>query len=162
MQHTLHNHWSTWTCTLGCDECFESAKEARNHLIKTHADICRGETPDSLVGILESPKSQDARVSCPLCKEPDLSIKEYARHVGRHQKDLSLFSLPPLGGDDDKHDPGASQGTEQVSEDTNDESVENIGEDSDSEGTNKPEGGFLAEPQVACPFPFPLYLLSVC
>ncbi|KAK3368852.1 hypothetical protein B0T24DRAFT_721905 [Lasiosphaeria ovina] len=128
MQHMLYNHWRSWTCTLGCGESFDSANEARSHLIKAHADISTPERIESLVGILEGPKSRDATVDCPLCKQSDFTIKEYARHVGRHQKDLSLFSLPPLG-DDDEQDHGASQDNEKS------------GQDIEGEGSGSGEAG---------------------
>jgi len=125
----LYNHWRSWTCTLGCHESFDSANEARNHLTKAHADISTPERIESLVGILEEPKSRDATVDCPLCKQSDLGIKEYARHVGRHQKDLSLFSLPPLGNDGEQ-DHEVSQDSEE-----SDQGIEDEGSGSDEVGS---------------------------
>lgn len=94
MQHMLSNHWRTWACALGCDECFQSATAAGNHLAEIHANVSMPEDIVSLAGIHEGVRSLDATVDCPLCKKSNLTIKEYARHVGRHQKDLSLLSLP--------------------------------------------------------------------
>lgn len=109
----LYHYWRTWTCALGCDECFESATAA---------------------GIHEGVKSRDATADCPLCKESNLTIKEYVRHVGRHQKDLSLFSLPPLGDDDDNIDLDLNQGSEQASEDMEDEGDEILDDKDDNKG----------------------------
>jgi len=129
----LCNHWRTWTCALGCDECFESAIAAKTHLAEIHSDVSTPKHIESLAGIHEEVKSRDSTVHCPLCQTSNLTIKEYARHVGRHQKDLSLFSLPPLGDDDDDIDPELSQASEQASEDMEDERDETL-HDGDKKG----------------------------
>ncbi|KAK0743628.1 hypothetical protein B0T18DRAFT_392370 [Schizothecium vesticola] len=126
MQHMLYNHWRTWTCALGCDKCFDSATAAKNHLAEIHSDVSTPEHIEFLAGMHEEVKSRDATVHCPLCQKSNLAIKEYARHVGRHQKDLSLFSLPQLGDDDDNIDLELSQGSEQASEDMEDERDETL------------------------------------
>lgn len=119
---------------MGCDECFESATSARNHLVDIHGDVSTQEHIESLAGIHEGVKSRDATADCPLCKESNLTIKEYARHVGRHQKDLSLFSLPPLGDDDNNIDLDLNQGSEQASEDMEDEGDEILEDKDDNKG----------------------------
>ncbi|KAK1836523.1 hypothetical protein QBC39DRAFT_338304 [Podospora conica] len=140
MQHMLYHHWRTWTCTLGCDdsECFQSATAARDHLTEIHGSVSTPGNIESLVGIHETPKSRDSTAECPLCSQSNLTIKEYARHVGRHQKDLSLFSLPTLG---DSEDDGLgleeSQGHEDANEDAEDESDENVHDDGHNKGAEK-------------------------
>jgi hypothetical protein len=98
MGHVLHNHWKQWNCALGCGEVFDSAEEAKDHILGMHSSVS---DPVTLVNLSESPKPADAVSFCPLCTEQVSSLKEYARHVGRHQKDLALFALPQLDSADD-------------------------------------------------------------
>ncbi|KAM0553411.1 hypothetical protein ACHAPJ_007426 [Fusarium lateritium] len=44
---------------------------------------------------IKSVKVEDG-LSCPMCRETLHSIKEYQRHVGRHQEQLALFALPSI------------------------------------------------------------------
>jgi len=41
-------------------------------------------------------------INCPLCGEPLASFEQYERHVGRHQEQLALFSLPSIEPNDIK------------------------------------------------------------
>ncbi|RGP69547.1 transcription factor [Fusarium sporotrichioides] len=54
---------------------------------------------------------EDERVSCPLCKQALPSMKDYQRHVGRHQEQLALFALPSLQIDDDEYVEDHASGT---------------------------------------------------
>jgi hypothetical protein len=38
---------------------------------------------------------------CPVCQEIITSVKQYQRHVGRHQEDLALFALPSRAEDEE-------------------------------------------------------------
>lgn len=49
---------------------------------------------ETIVDMSERRRPLDAACECPLCHEQLASMKAYARHVGRHQKDLALFALP--------------------------------------------------------------------
>lgn len=43
----------------------------------------------------------DTVVQCPLCLDKIPSLKDYQRHVGRHQEELALFALPKRTADDE-------------------------------------------------------------
>jgi len=98
-RHILSQHWRAWTCVLDCGTVCESADEMRAHFVASHVDLPHAEEIDALVEMSEGPKPRDIAGSCPLCQQHLSSLKEYARHVGRHQKDLSLFALPKLEGE---------------------------------------------------------------
>ncbi|KAK5655915.1 hypothetical protein OQA88_5050 [Cercophora sp. LCS_1] len=59
---------------------------------------------DALVETSEGPKPLNTLTRCPLCSEQLGSLKEYAKHVGQHQRDLALFALPRLEDDDERPD----------------------------------------------------------
>ncbi|KAJ4244353.1 hypothetical protein NW762_014480 [Fusarium torreyae] len=40
-------------------------------------------------------------IFCPICRETLCSMKEYQRHVGRHQEQLALFALPSISSPED-------------------------------------------------------------
>lgn len=74
-----------------------------------------------LVGAGEEQLSPKSASCCPLCQERVSSLKEYARHVGRHQKELALFALPKLDAGKDADDATAERAT-----DSSEESEEGI------------------------------------
>ncbi|KAK0652556.1 hypothetical protein B0T16DRAFT_103017 [Cercophora newfieldiana] len=110
IQHVLHNHWKSWKCALGCGEVFDSADTARDHIISHKPQD--SEVP-MLVNAGETRMPAHTASHCPLCRQQVASLKEYARHVGRHQKELSLFALPRLDTDADAEDATAGTVTDQ-------------------------------------------------
>jgi len=76
----------------------------RAHFISSHVDSSHAKDLDALVEMSEGPKPRDRVSNCPLCPQSLLTLKEYARHVGRHQRELSLFALPHLDGDSDSEE----------------------------------------------------------
>lgn len=56
---------------------------------------------DSIVKLSERPIDLEKGVNCPICDHPLQSTKQYQRHVGTHQEQLSLFALPNVGEDKD-------------------------------------------------------------
>ncbi|KAK4450352.1 hypothetical protein QBC34DRAFT_324536 [Podospora aff. communis PSN243] len=104
VRHILNHHWRVWTCILDCGLVCESEDEMRAHLVAKHVDSLGTKDIDALVEMSEGPKPRDVACSCPLCHQQLGSLKEYARHVGRHQRDLSLFALPKLDGEEEADD----------------------------------------------------------
>jgi hypothetical protein len=130
----LYQHWREWICSRGtCEEQrFESKTAAMNHITTAHTATHRFPgLAEVMLGRMHrgSLNSRDTIVGCPLCNQPYLTIKEYARHVGRHQKELSLFALPRLTEDED-----TVMADVEASEDTDDESDESLDDDGESEG----------------------------
>jgi len=91
---------------LDCRLMFESADEMRDHLVACHGSSIRTDGIEALAEMSERPKSHAVSSVCPLCCQNIGSLKEYARHVGRHQRVLSMFALPRLevDGDSDGED----------------------------------------------------------
>jgi hypothetical protein len=110
IQHVLHNHWKSWKCTLGCGEVFDSADAARGHVTSRHAHAAADVT--MVVGAGETRLSPNIASHCPLCQERVASLKDYARHVGRHQKELAVFALPKLDAGEDAEDVTAGDATD--------------------------------------------------
>lgn len=103
-----------------------SALEAREHISSDHPGIAGPENIDLMLNRIEISKSRIAATPCPLCSEDLDSVKGYARHVGRHQKDLALFSLPRLdvdeGSEADKELPGQANKMDHDSSDVEQDS----------------------------------------
>ncbi|KAF4964632.1 hypothetical protein FSARC_7474 [Fusarium sarcochroum] len=68
----------------------------------------------SLLGICERPKPANETAECPLCQETQSTLKQYQRHVGRHQEDLALFALPRFSDREDENICDETEGTEQA------------------------------------------------
>ena len=81
-----------YICTFGgCEEkttTFKSHRDWSNHEFKAHAEFSKRRVDTG---------------KCPICsvsvQQPD---KYLARHVGRHLREFSLASLPPLEEDEDE------------------------------------------------------------
>ncbi|KAF5247123.1 hypothetical protein FAUST_975 [Fusarium austroamericanum] len=54
-----------------------------------------------MIDLNARPMNEKEGSICPLCQENLSSMKDYQRHVGRHQEQLALFALPSLPTDDD-------------------------------------------------------------
>lgn len=121
MQHVLHNHWKSWNCAQGCDETFDSAEEAKDHIVTSHPEVS---DPTMLVNMGERPRPLNAPTNCPLCQQNVSSLREYGRHVGRHQKNLALFALPRLSWDDDAENLNQEQEQQEGSVDSDETSSE--------------------------------------
>lgn len=59
---------------------------------------------ESLAKLAAQPRDMKKGVACPLCRETLSSVREYERHVGRHQEQLALFALPSQDVVDDEGD----------------------------------------------------------
>lgn len=66
------------------------------------------------------PLRPEEGISCRLCGVSLSSLKQYRRHVGRHQEQLSLFALPSLDkdgeGDDESDESDQSGGGDSLAE----------------------------------------------
>lgn len=104
MQHVLEQHWVTWKCPFACQEVFVSSKELKEHILQHHTVEVTGELDTIVIGTKKTKSLQQA-IQCPLCLETLASMNQFQRHVGRHQTDLALFSLPRNQGEsEDKQD----------------------------------------------------------
>jgi hypothetical protein len=91
-----------------------SSKDVTAHLTLTHSVALTSNNFKSLLSICERTKPADASAKCPLCNETLGNFKQYQRHVGRHQEDLALFTLPehPRGDGESDDEFGDNEQTE--------------------------------------------------
>ncbi|KAL6914674.1 hypothetical protein FSST1_012434 [Fusarium sambucinum] len=99
--HETQNHLKTYNCPCSCGKPFSVRSKCRNHVRKVHPDAFSSSQLDAMIDLSARPTREDESVSCPLCKETLSSMKDYRRHVGRHQEQLALFALPSLQTDDE-------------------------------------------------------------
>ncbi|KAF4963442.1 hypothetical protein FSARC_8539 [Fusarium sarcochroum] len=117
---------------------WNSSEEIKTHLSMVHAATSDSAHLSSLLSICQQPKPEDDTAECPLCKEILPNLKQYQRHVGRHQEDLALFALPQLPGDD----------SGQNGEDTEDDARVEEQEEEEEEGEESDRDGVDAEPML--------------
>ena len=98
------SHWKVYKCPFSCDATFTSSFDCKKHIISEHPDMASLSHMDNLVGLGVQRIDSSSGLSCPLCPEKFGSIKQYQRHVGRHQEQLALFALPNLDFNDEQSD----------------------------------------------------------
>ncbi|KAI1321528.1 hypothetical protein F5Y16DRAFT_68658 [Xylariaceae sp. FL0255] len=105
ISHMIQVHWKSWVCPYECKLGNATETELRRHIFQNHGHSTSMEI-DSIIsrsGRNQTPSSSNL-VSCPLCQHTSLeSVRQYQTHVGRHQIDLALFTLPKaeVYGDED-------------------------------------------------------------
>lgn len=98
-QHEIQFHRRFWHCIEGCQAQFQSKEGLERHLMKHH-DSCA--VPQGLVRLTTSGETRPNMrtiTRCILCGQ-GLELRELERHLGRHQKQLALFALPDITGDE--------------------------------------------------------------
>ena len=137
----MQKHWRTWHCAFGCKDTFPSASEFKQHIPRSHNNAVATTQLDALASLSERRMALDVAIECPLCAEKVKSVKQYRRHVGRHQEELALFALPKITGLDEveaeQHD---SQGQPIESIDSG-----NPGQQSDSDRSGLSSASAAAE-----------------
>lgn len=116
MNHLRENHWTIYKCPFGCDSTFPSISECKDHLAKSHSHSGATAETDGLVKLATQSANMEAGHPCPFCNKVLNSTASYQSHVGRHQRQLSLFALPSLesndGPDQDEDDHSLTQSTD--------------------------------------------------
>lgn len=101
MLHEMHNHRKTYNCPCSCGMSFRVRSQCRDHIDKAHPKAFPISQLDTMLDLNARPMNEKEGSICPLCQENLSSMKDYQRHVGRHQEQLALFALPSLPTDDD-------------------------------------------------------------
>ncbi|KAI0532832.1 hypothetical protein GGR58DRAFT_488844 [Xylaria digitata] len=96
IQHVKSNHWKIYKCPFACDTTYTSALDYKNHVLQFHSSIVSPAEVETVVELGAQPLDSQSGRSCPLCFETIGSVRQYQRHVGRHQEQLALFALPNL------------------------------------------------------------------
>ncbi|GKU08644.1 unnamed protein product [Fusarium langsethiae] len=153
--HEIQNHRRTYNCPCSCGKVFPARSRCREHVIRLHPDAFPKSQLESMIDLGAQIMESDEGISCPLCKEDLHSMKDYQRHVGRHQEQLALFALPSLQTNNDAemedNDSGTYSGAS--SEDLNTTIQEGIAsqeEDKNLEQT-QPLKSILKQPKDSFP-----------
>jgi hypothetical protein len=70
--------------------------ECEDHAVQSHTASGVTKELSAIIRLNKKPLDFSQGLTCPLCDVKIDSAKEYQRHVGRHQEQLALFSLPGL------------------------------------------------------------------
>ncbi|CZS85668.1 unnamed protein product [Fusarium graminearum] len=101
MLHEMQNHRKAYNCPCSCGMTFRVRSQCKDHINKTHPKTFPTSQLDTMIDLNARPMNEKEGSICPLCQENISSMKDYQRHVGRHQEQLALFALPSLPTDDD-------------------------------------------------------------
>ncbi|KAI1270285.1 hypothetical protein F5Y18DRAFT_9217 [Xylariaceae sp. FL1019] len=105
LDHMNQKHWQLFKCPYNCqDQEFLSATDLECHIRQLHSQVPSQGDIGTVLDFYKQPRPWPDQVKCPLCEQLLHSKYEYGRHVGRHQTDLALFSLPSISGDSDETD----------------------------------------------------------
>ena len=130
MEHVLQKHWKIWKCPGSCEGSWSSTAGLKLHLQNLHPDIASEKNLDAIIARSERKKPLDEETECELCGENLGSIKQYQRHVGKHQVDLALFALPKI---DDGGDSGRIEMSDGSEGEVDDSEVDEEGEADEEE-----------------------------
>ncbi|KAJ3544771.1 hypothetical protein NM208_g2880 [Fusarium decemcellulare] len=100
--HEVQNHWKVYSCPCSCGENFQSRSKCKEHINKAHPGAISTSHLESMISLSARPAQVEDGISCPMCRDKLYSVKEYQRHVGRHQEQLALFALPSIQSQDDE------------------------------------------------------------
>ncbi|KAF4971404.1 hypothetical protein FZEAL_9855 [Fusarium zealandicum] len=116
--HEVQNHWKTYPCPLSCPESFQSELKCRDHIQNAHAGTVPTNQLGAMISLSSRPIQAEDGISCPMCKEDLHSVKEYQRHVGRHQEQLALFALPTIYTPEDHEEVGGENNIHAIQSDS--------------------------------------------
>ncbi|RWA11649.1 hypothetical protein EKO27_g3447 [Xylaria grammica] len=104
MSHMFQKHWKSWVCPYQCGLDPTTETNLRQHITKIHGPATDMEIDVMVARCSQSRSiSQSSPVECPLCRDTLKSVQQYQRHVGLHQIDLALFTLPKI--EDENEEP---------------------------------------------------------
>lgn len=116
-----------------CRDTFDSAYSCRNHLAKAHQGLFSLSEIDAAVKICERATNVGTNLTCPICNKKVKSVKEYERHVGDEQEQLSLFALPKECIDDNDEEEDDDDAGEDEDEDESEDEDKGKGEREDDD-----------------------------
>lgn len=98
--HEMYEHFSVWRCSRDCNKLFGSRDLLKSHLIVAHGISLE----DGLYSYLTAAVrripdiTMEIMLACPICGEITSTLKVYRKHVGEHQRHLSLSTGPSVSG----------------------------------------------------------------
>lgn len=91
--HELEAHHTKFQCVESCDQVFTAEATFHTHVQQCHPDLA---TP-AMYSALKRTSARSANLTdhatCKLCSE-SMTLRSLRKHLGHHQEQLSLFSLP--------------------------------------------------------------------
>ncbi|KAF1959279.1 hypothetical protein CC80DRAFT_467745 [Byssothecium circinans] len=151
LQHEQDYHSKVWTCCLGCPDPFGDRQRMQDHYLSRHSAQTQGQI-DKVLQASETRRSDNKPYTCPLCSTTVSTTKAYAKHAGRHLRELSLFALPAYASDDILADDESGNGSERESAIADDNSENESGRESaiaddDSENESERESAIADKPK---------------
>ncbi|MCJ1248660.1 hypothetical protein MMC30_005878 [Trapelia coarctata] len=102
--HRVDKHWRCHECSVG----FSEPGTFREHILEVHGtDIAPSQVDEVVLAARRLTVRPAAKEKCPFClKTPATTKGGFAAHVGKHMRDIALFALPPLDGNDEDESVG--------------------------------------------------------
>ncbi|KAI1746749.1 hypothetical protein F4782DRAFT_523557 [Xylaria castorea] len=110
INHMYQNRWITWVCPYQCRLNSTTKTNLRQHITRIHGSKTEMEL-DTIISRCGQSTSPSLPIECPFCQDALGSVKQYQRHVGRHQVDLALFALPKIEDDEEPDEANGDQDT---------------------------------------------------
>lgn len=136
MQHEFQTHriGTEWRCTF-CKVTFDSQETFREHLVLVHnREVASSQIEEFISASKRIVPCDAAKEVCPFCMSAPAKTREgFARHVGKHQQDISLAALPNLDASSDGESSSGDSGNDNDNNGNDDEedSIKNSGDDGD-------------------------------
>jgi hypothetical protein len=111
LQHEQDYHGKAWTCCLSCPDPFGDRQSMQDHYLSHHSAQTQGHI-DRVLQASETRRPDTGPYICPLCSTSIQTKKAYAKHAGRHLRELSLFALPAYATNDVLADDGSESESE--------------------------------------------------
>jgi rubrerythrin len=143
LQHEQNYHGKAWTCRLGCSDPFSDRQSIQDHYLSDHSAQTQYQM-EKVLQASEISRSDTEPYTCPLCSTMVSATKAYAKHAGRHLRELSLFALPAYAtdevlADDDSED---KSGRESVIIDKPNDIASEGSDSSDGAGNDVEDGEY--------------------
>lgn len=139
MNHEFQNHRTEtqWRCNL-CVEGFSTAALLRAHINDSHReDFELSQIDEVIVASKRLGARQIITDLCPFCQTvPSGTQKGYAKHVGKHLKEISLAALPRWDSHSEDESSNSSNGGDEENSDSDGDGGTKYREDSKSLGSN--------------------------
>ena len=92
--HVSQHHWRAWSCPYKCNAEVTSASSLKDHVKLRHLPNADDEELSAVATLGVTPRPDNAKENCPICRVDVSGLKTYVKHVGRHLEQFSLFALP--------------------------------------------------------------------
>lgn len=90
----MQEHRTQWCCLEAFQQAIHTKKRFPSHLAHAHTQTVADEGLNSAVRNYHHSQIAIIDTKCSLCKAELPSLKQLRSHLGRHQRELSLFAIP--------------------------------------------------------------------